>query len=86
MQLLRYTKMTCEPMPKERSGKQADSPGGEVHTDWWGLSPVKSLGGKLYYISFTDDKTHYMWVYLLAHKSDTLKAYLCSRCHDSFPC
>ena len=50
--------------------------GGEVHTDWWGLSPVKSLGGKLYYVSFTDDKTHYMWVYLLAHKSDTLKAYL----------
>ena len=31
-----YAKMTHKPVPKERSGKHADSPGGEVHTDMWG--------------------------------------------------
>ena len=41
-----------------------------------GPSPVKLPGGKLYLISFTNDKTHYTQVYLLAHKSDTLHAYL----------
>ena len=71
-----YAKMTHKPMPKERNSKHADSPGGEVHTDMWGLSPVKSLSGKLYYISFNDDKTHYIWVYLLVHKSNALHTYL----------
>ena len=42
----------------------------------WGPSPVKSLGGKQYYISFTDDKTRYTQVYLLALKSEAFKAYL----------
>ena len=68
--------MTCKPVPKERSGKNVESPGGEVHTDVWGPSPVKSLGGKLYYISFTDDKTRYSRVYLLALKSEAFRAYL----------
>ena len=68
--------MTRKPVPKERSGKWADSPGGEVHTDVWGPSMVKSLGGKQYSISFTDDKTRYMQVYLLALKSEAFKAYL----------
>jgi len=71
-----HAKMTCKPVPKERNGKHVDSPGGEIHTDIWGLSPVKSLGGKSYYSSFTDDKTHFMWIYLLALKSDALGAYL----------
>src|SRR5882724_9737193 len=71
-----HAKLTCKPVPKERNGKRADSPGAEVHTDVWGPSPVKSLGGKLYYISFTDDKTRYTRVYLLALKSEAFKAYL----------
>src|SRR5882724_6112456 len=71
-----HAKLTCKPVPKERNGKRADSPGAEVHTDVWGPSPVKSLGGKLYYISFTDDKTRYTCVYLLALKSEAFKAYL----------
>jgi len=60
-----YAKMTHKPVPKERSGKHANSPGGEVHTDLWGPCLVKPLGGKQYYISFTDDKNCYMQVYLL---------------------
>jgi len=64
-----------KPIPKERSGKHADSPGAEIHTYFWGPSPVKSLGGKLYYISFTDNKTHYTHVYLLALKIEGYQVY-----------
>ena len=42
----------------------------------WGPSPVKSLSRKLYYISFTNDKTCYTHVYLLALKSEGFQAYL----------
>jgi len=71
-----YTKLTCKTIAKEIIGKGADSPGAEIHTDLWGASPVKSLGGKQYYISFTNKKTCYMCVYLLALKSEGFRAYL----------
>jgi len=71
-----YAKMTHKPVPKERSGKHANSPGGEVHTDLWGPCLVKPLGGKQYYISFTDDKNCYMQVYLLTLNCEAFKAYL----------
>src|SRR5882672_7236426 len=71
-----YAKLTHKPIPKERTGKHANSPGAEVHTDMWGPSPVKSLGSKLYYISFTDNKTHYTHMYLLTLKSEAFRAYL----------
>ena len=48
----------------------------EIHTDVWGPSLVKFLSGKLYYISFTNDKTCYTCVYLLALKSKGYQAYL----------
>src|SRR5882724_9711920 len=54
-----YAKMTCSPLPKEWTRKHTNKFGSEVHTDKWGPSPVKSLGSKLYYISFTNDKTRY---------------------------
>ena len=57
-------------------GHHVDKFGGKVHTDMWGPSPTKSLGGKPYYISFTDDKTRYTWLYLLTQKSGAFKAYL----------
>jgi len=44
--------------------------------DVWGPSLVKSLGGKIYYISFTDYKTRYTKLSLLTHKSGAFEAYL----------
>jgi len=43
---------------------------------WWGPSPIKSLGGKAYYISFTNNKTCCLWVYLLVLKGESLREYL----------
>ena len=36
-----------------------------VHTDVWGLAPVRSLSGSLYYVTFIDDSTRKVWVYFL---------------------
>ncbi|KAE8683538.1 hypothetical protein F3Y22_tig00111200pilonHSYRG00002 [Hibiscus syriacus] len=47
-----------------------------VHTDVWGPSPVPSLAGSLYYVTFIDDSTRKVWVYFLKKKSkvfDTFK-------------
>jgi hypothetical protein len=52
-----YAKATQKPMKKVREGEQASEFAEEVHTDLWGPAPVATLGGHMYYISFTDDKT-----------------------------
>ena len=45
-------------------GERADVFGKEVHSDLWEKEPVKSKGGKLYYVTFIDDKTWLMHLYL----------------------
>ena len=75
-----YAKMTCKPVPKESCGKRADAPGGEVHTDMWGPLPIKMLGRRSYYITFTDNKMRYTCMYLLSHKSEALKEYIKYEC------
>ena len=39
-----------------------------IHIDTWGSSPVSSIGGSLYYITFIDDSTRKVWVYFLKKK------------------
>jgi hypothetical protein len=49
--------------------------GEEVYLDVWGLSPVTSLGGKKYYVSFTDDYSRFTWIQTLKKKSEVLNTY-----------
>jgi len=74
--LCTYVKVTHKPLPKEKVGEHVNKFSGEVHMDMWGPSLIKSFRGKLYYASFTDDRTMYTQLYLLAHKRDTFEAYL----------
>ena len=46
-----------------------------VHSDVWGPSPVTSLGGAQYYVTFIDDSTRKTWVYFLKHKSEVFKKF-----------
>ncbi|KAL0284885.1 UNVERIFIED_CONTAM: Retrovirus-related Pol polyprotein from transposon TNT 1-94 [Sesamum calycinum] len=41
-----------------------------VHSDVWGPTREKSLGGSLYYATFTDDFSRKVWVYFLKQKSE----------------
>ncbi|KAE8682957.1 AGC (cAMP-dependent, cGMP-dependent and protein kinase C) kinase family protein, putative isoform 1 [Hibiscus syriacus] len=46
-----------------------------VHTNVWGPSPVPSLAGSLYYITFIDDSTRKVWVYFLKKKSEVFDTF-----------
>ncbi|KAE8697282.1 omega-6 fatty acid desaturase, endoplasmic reticulum isozyme 1 [Hibiscus syriacus] len=46
-----------------------------VHTDVWGPSPVPSLVGSLYYVTFIDDSTRKVWVYFLKKKSEVFDTF-----------
>jgi hypothetical protein len=70
-----YIKTTHKPIKAECTVAPATAFGEEVHSDVWGPSPLNSLGGHRYYITFTDDYLRYMWAQLLKTKDEALKAY-----------
>ena len=70
-----YAKVTWKSVPKAREGECATTFGGEVHSDLWGPAPVKTKGGRKYYITFTDDMSHLTHLYLLHAKSEAFKSY-----------
>ena len=49
--------------PFEASQSQTKEQLEHVHTDVCGKINEKSIGGAEYFISFTDDKTRYTWIY-----------------------
>ena len=46
-----------------------------VHTAVWGPSPVSSLGGSRFYVTFIDEFSRKVWVYLLNHDSDVFATF-----------
>ena len=46
-----------------------------VHIDLWGPSPVASLEGSKYYITFINDSSRKVWVYFLKNKSDVFETF-----------
>jgi hypothetical protein len=47
----------------------------EIHSDVWGPSPIPSLGGRRYYVTFTDDFSHHTWLTTMCMKDEMLAAY-----------
>jgi hypothetical protein len=70
-----YTKTTCKVINKECVVDIADAFGAEIHTDLWGPSSVQTIGGRKYYVTFTDDHTQYTKIDLLKTKDQALQAY-----------
>jgi hypothetical protein len=46
-----------------------------IHSDLCGPLPQKSLTGSRYILTFTDDYSHYSWVYFLSAKSETFDTF-----------
>ena len=46
-----------------------------IHFDMWGPSRVPSKGGSDYFITFIDDFSREVWVYMLKHKSEVFKVF-----------
>ena len=68
-------KIHRQPFPRE-GGKGSTKLLGLVHSDVCGELNVKSLGGAKYFLTFVDDNTRYVWVYLLKHKSEVFDKFL----------
>ena len=46
-----------------------------VHTDFCDLSPMASLGGSRYYITFINNCSRKIWIYFLKNKSDVFDTF-----------
>jgi len=49
--------------------------GDEIHTDMWGPAPIETPQHKKYYVIFTDKVTHYLIVFLMHKKNETLESF-----------
>ena len=67
-------KVTRKSFPKE-SKSNYESYGDKVVSDVWGPAPVKSLGGKHYYLLFKDLFSHEERVYFLTQKAEVFDHY-----------
>ena len=68
------SKATRKPFPKE-SKSEYKAYGDKVVADVWGPAPVKSIGGKEYYLLFKDLFSHEERIYFLKHKSEVFDHY-----------
>ena len=74
----------CEPCVSGRihraafSGNRtrAKEPLGLIHSDLCGKVSSTSLGGAEYFLTFIDDKSHYVWIYLLKNKHEVFQKFL----------
>ena len=46
-----------------------------IHTDVCGLVSVEARSGYRYFLTFTDDLSGYMYIYLMKHKSGTFEKF-----------
>ena len=54
-------------------GRRAQAPLVLIHSDVCGKINEKSLSGAEYFLTFVDDKTMYVWVFILKHKSQVFQ-------------
>ena len=70
-----YAKTTRKAIKKVCKGAQASAFGEEIHSDLWGPSPLQTLSGCKYYITFTDNYSRFTRIQLLKSKDEALQAY-----------
>ena len=54
-------------------GKRSEEPLGLVHSDVCGKMNAQSLSGAEYFLTFIDDKTRFVWVYVLKRKDQVFE-------------
>ena len=68
-------KAVRSPFPKIGSKKSTDLLN-LVHTDVCGPLNIASVGGSVYFVTFIDDFSNYVWVYMLKKKSEVLEKFI----------
>jgi len=64
----------CHQLPYNHSSTISSNPMDLIFSDVWGPAPT-SVGRHTYYVSFIDDHTKFVWIYLLRQKSDVFKCF-----------
>lgn len=62
------------PFPKT-GGDRSKNLLGIIHSDVCGKIETKSLSGAEYFVTFIDDKSRYVWVYVMKHKSEVFEKF-----------
>ena len=62
--------------PFESSERQTEDLLGLVHSDVFEKISDKSIGGAQYFLTFTDDKSRYTWVYIIKTKDQVFQCFL----------
>ena len=57
-------------------GKRAKEPLGLVHSDVCGKIQTSSLGGGHYFLTFIDDYTRYVWIYILKSENQVFEKFV----------
>jgi hypothetical protein len=70
-----HAKATHKPINKECQSNLAEAFRDKIYSDLWGPSRTATIGGQKYYVTFTDDFSHYTRLKLLRTKDKTLDAY-----------
>ena len=70
-----YAKATRKPIRKVRMEPRANAFGDEVYSDLWGPSPVQSIGGRKYYVTYMDGCTRWTIIDVLRTKDEALSSY-----------
>ena len=68
------SKITRAPVPKQGRA-HAFGILDVAHTDFKGPLEEESRGGVNYFVTFTDDRSRYTWVYPIQHKSDVFTTF-----------
>ena len=61
--------------PFSRHGERAMELLGIIHTDVCGPMSIQARSGYLYFITFTDDYSRYVYVYRMRHKSESFEKF-----------
>ena len=61
--------------PFKGKGKKATKVLGLVHTDVCGPMSTQARGRYVYFITFTDDRSRFGYVYLMRHKSEVFEKF-----------
>jgi len=68
-------KSHCQPFHSS-TVKRANQPLELVHSDVCGKIGTQSLSGGEYFVTFVDDHTRHVWVYILKHKSEVFQQFI----------
>ena len=66
-------------LPSPSSPHRSNKPLSLIFCDVWGPSPIISVDGFRYYVSFVDDYSHYIWFFRMKSKNEVQSIFLSFR-------